>query len=439
MERIIQAVFTTVRQQDLPTFRRLLPHLKIGELAEEESIKLADLLSRVILDNAKNPREFLREGFTEWKKNYPPEKNVIGEMLRAPFVLDEVILDVTKVLDFHYLDYINTLVLYPDSEKNIEAVERMHRLVGLQSPDEYRACLKYLRPRLEKGNKPTSRVNMYLYRFLEAQLRQVSEFVPAPSYLLDEENVEWSDEEGLDDPTSIPFVIPDTEEATSLILKSMESIIQKPSFEERDAMRKEIAKDYEQEGNDRMRIRFLQPVYVEHFGLEKQDPERFRQWGPANPFVLAKGAINPQSSRMFTCIRYVNEDEFEFFYLPKEDEDYYVFDWFKGYCERCDRRIQWYHHAVRMPVEDGGWMGCYCSWKCVRKDLRSEGELVDQVSPYPMRLRLLNVFQPMFEKYGIYDRPIEEDADTNNRVFDTKTEEMVLLALEMETEGEREY
>lgn len=39
--------------------------------------------------------------------------------------------------------------------------------------------------------------------------------------------------------------------------------------------------------------------------------------------------------------------------------------WFVGYCLECNRRISKMHYAVREPYYSGGWMGCYCSWKCV--------------------------------------------------------------------------
>ena len=39
--------------------------------------------------------------------------------------------------------------------------------------------------------------------------------------------------------------------------------------------------------------------------------------------------------------------------------------WFKGQCEKCSRKIPKRCYAVRCPLENGGWLGTYCSWNCL--------------------------------------------------------------------------
>ena len=42
--------------------------------------------------------------------------------------------------------------------------------------------------------------------------------------------------------------------------------------------------------------------------------------------------------------------------------------WFTGKCKVCLRSIRDLSHAVRLPMEEGGWYGCYCSVDCIRED-----------------------------------------------------------------------
>jgi hypothetical protein len=301
---------------------------------------------------------------------------------------------------------------YDDSPLNRAAVTRMFSINCEQTAEEYESILTFLSPSLSEDGKMTH-VNDFLYSVVSQAYERVAPYAPLPKYLIKKDDVKFDDMEGANDPTSQLIPLPDPDRATEMIYDSLSMILAEQTFEEIAEQKAAIKQRYTDEGSDRMRIRFLQPVYFSLSGVtEVKDVERFRQWGPSNPFVAPKGALIPQSSRMLTCIRFVDEGE-DVDYLPHDAfEDYRPLDWFKGNCDTCKKKIKWYHHAVRMPIEDGGWYGCYCSWKCVLEHLPSEGKLIDQVSPNPMRIRLLKLFSEQLDQYGIYDRKIEEDVDT---------------------------
>ena len=131
-------------------------------------------------------------------------------------------------------------------------------------------------------------------------------------------------------------------------------------------------------------------------------------FGPANvwfvPHDSPDDGQDPQSCRMFTARNMPDFDAL--------DDDEYIratvgddLDWFVGHCEICDLQYS-YDHAVRMPIEGGGWLGCYCSWNCVRKDIiPKESEYTDAHS---IRNYLVTVFEEKIMDVGIYDRPIAE-------------------------------
>jgi hypothetical protein len=72
-------------------------------------------------------------------------------------------------------------------------------------------------------------------------------------------------------------------------------------------------------------------------------------------------------------------------------------EWFTGQCNNwdCNKKIEKKHYAVRMPIETGGWMGCYCSFKCVKGDIEELNFT---------RLKLADNFEKMHVSVGIYDR-----------------------------------
>jgi len=86
--------------------------------------------------------------------------------------------------------------------------------------------------------------------------------------------------------------------------------------------------------------------------------------------------------RMFSCICREVEEENTFeeeITFPKfeiEDLNQNLYTdvmnnasdfWFKGKCDICDCKIPMMNYAVRFPVDGGGWLGCFCSFTCLKK------------------------------------------------------------------------
>ena len=93
----------------------------------------------------------------------------------------------------------------------------------------------------------------------------------------------------------------------------------------------------------------------------KYNPNRI--FGPANTFLDRNCVSNVNQlgpCRMLHCLcREYNYDE---------DNDILEMDWFHKRCNFCLRAIRDRSHAIRFPVEDGGWKGCYCSLECMKED-----------------------------------------------------------------------
>ncbi len=99
------------------------------------------------------------------------------------------------------------------------------------------------------------------------------------------------------------------------------------------------------------------------------DTIHFREFGPVNCI-----SVDPESDhicslyggcRMLTCSEFelYDEDGTELDLL----DEYTCTEWFRGCCDICPEKIRKKHYAVRLPLEGGGWSGCYCSFNCLKK------------------------------------------------------------------------
>jgi len=67
---------------------------------------------------------------------------------------------------------------------------------------------------------------------------------------------------------------------------------------------------------------------------------------------------SPQGEcRMMTCLCCENDDKIE------EENN----EWFFGICDNCEDEIYNKYVALRIPKEEGGWIGCFCSLQCLRE------------------------------------------------------------------------
>jgi hypothetical protein len=122
--------------------------------------------------------------------------------------------------------------------------------------------------------------------------------------------------------------------------------------------------------------------YLGAFLIEKiqQNESLFHILGPVHAQELSSsvGCEKYGGCRMFYC------ECFEFHLTdPTEDKkqehkSYGVTRWFKGQCEKCCRKIPKRCYAVRCPLENGGWIGTYCSWNCLYLSGNGSENLISQ-------------------------------------------------------------
>lgn len=87
--------------------------------------------------------------------------------------------------------------------------------------------------------------------------------------------------------------------------------------------------------------------------------------------------------------------------------------WFRGSCDYCLKFIRTQQHALRLPWADGGWRGCYCSFRCMHSELDDEQaaqvrrekatnyEDAEFHTKIEMQRRMLRLIQSSLEQSGI--------------------------------------
>ena len=108
-----------------------------------------------------------------------------------------------------------------------------------------------------------------------------------------------------------------------------------------------------------------------------------RLWGPMNSIpdtncYSNKNSIGP--CRMLQCE------------CREEETD----TWFKGVCDVCDVKIRNLSYAIRFPLLNGGWIGCYCCFECMNKSPPIDITETNQVS--------IDMMKETLKTDGVFDR-----------------------------------
>jgi hypothetical protein len=156
-------------------------------------------------------------------------------------------------------------------------------------------------------------------------------------------------------------------------------------------------------------------ILRQYLPMSEMNVEAFRVLGPLN----AKRYVEPTKKhichkyggcRMFTCVEYNILD-------PYTDEYDMYYDWFTGQCDECSKKIGNRYHAVRIPITNGMWRGCFCSWECIYshvylplndKDENKDEE--EKINNYNSEQeRIIQYYQHQMNQYGIQDRIVQEE------------------------------
>lgn len=428
MENVLKLLYDAIRDNNLGNIETILQSLNLDDNDTSDAYTLFSGLVRICMTyNSKLSLIFL---YNYWADNYYVEEEGISLystlFMRKEFDVD-LLIYINEILNEDSLDkeYIHML-----KDKNftlVEIVESLNilgkdiQVYQVISASEFKwACDKAVKvfgiptvDNLEYFYNLTKNENGAIADYFAFILRQIGKFAEIPDWVYNPSDgmpVKVSDVTlPMESDIAIPDYEPDTkyqisiEDTVDLILKNSDIVLyDKNTGEEISSLGDGIKESEVKESlikrltelNELGKLNMMQEYgYIKQMETLQDDEELFRLLGPVCPITGADlEDMKYGGERMFISNKFVYDD-------GTEDTDIYITtSWFLGYCEYCNLRLRRKYHAVRQPLIDGGWIGCFCSWQCV-KDKASKVDFTDEITP-----NLCDEFEEELKEFGVYDR-----------------------------------
>lgn len=407
---LIGVIQDDIRNDNIESLEKNLNRIPLGRLPVKHYDNLAAIFVNLAAKwNRSASLDVILKVFSE--NNLMEEKRpFLTHIFKLYKVSDEALAFVGKNADYLYANYMFDLIDDDSSPEVMMACKRLTDVFGEQPPDVYQNLYDTLREQEMSQGFP----NYYVLEFVKEKMEQTSDYTPKPDYVADyglgpersegrQRQLPRASELHPPEPPKIMFQLPNTERAVELLTEGLKELGVDPDKEQelRDRIYAQVAISTLEE-----KIELLKPVFKAKATEDLSgDQTIFRILGPVNPMYNIDLSEETRCAkyggcRMFSCVEFENYDED--YGVIDEDLDVYAnvdsfigVDWFRGACDFCHKRIQQPAYAVRRPMIMGGWMGCYCSWKCVTEDVPNEDVLT---------LMLIGRIQKQMTEIGIQDR-----------------------------------
>lgn len=350
----IQVTLQSIASGDNESLEKYLAAMQIYSLPmdKERSLRNRLLTTAWEFGNGGAVKVIILYFEPNYKDNY--QLPILNSLLVDMGLNWEVVAFVLKQFpEYSYFELAVNFIKYDSSPVIIPGLNRLEDILGPLKVEEYR--LLYDQARAE--------ANFKVADFFSYQLDTKGEYAEIPSWVK-------NFEEELPALPEFIFTIP-TEDETVTILTSGMRAAGKSRVEVEDARADLRKKLIVSTLNERRKL--LETTFENQYRLSLASNESlFRIYGPVNPILgdnlTGKGENEFGGARMFTNIT------FEDFLEPGQDvvfplEEYSPQAWFTGACQQCHRKIRKYTHAIRIPLDHGGWKGCFCDPQCIREYL----------------------------------------------------------------------
>lgn len=397
----IQLAMDSIRNDDIDVLQVLFEKMPLEQLSRDDVTRL---MTRFITIAAHFDRpEAIPIILREWERVQSPGDNI--DFYPLLFLESMMTVDLLRFVsaalpDSSYMDVMDELISYDSNETVLLACQKALAVYGEQPVVNYKTLME----------SADDRGNNVIYNFMVSKIEDVNEFAPIPPWVKNfRPDNSLPRESELQPPPYQPpsFEIPDIETIVRLLTEGLEA--HGITFEDIEEA-KNVLRGRLNVATLAEKVLILSPI-MEIQSLEnlQNNTELFRILGPANPLYDSDATqMKYGGSRMFIA------NEFDF----NEEIGFYD-DWFRGACDHCHLRIRYRWHAIRMPRPHGGWLGCYCSFECLRGGL--DQKELDEERPDLVTRNMIDSIEDQFEDIGIQDRlpdvnPIPIDVQANSSV-----------------------
>jgi len=377
---VIQLAIVYIKDDNLKQLQTTLSVMPLDRLGDQSEKLLSGFLSVCAAYDRKDAAKMILKA---WKVVYPPEEKM--QVASRLFLIEQINLETLSYIvlndqSFTYVELMDDLIEFDNSGAIITACQKADKIFGTQPYETYKIIQDHA---YEHDNDN-------VYDYATDKMEETAPYAELPTWLV-KPAIMKSDEELQKIPEKdTNFEIPTDEEAVELLTKGLSHLgISVDDLERaKTFLLQKLSVSTMSE-----KIEILKPVMKNQANeAATGDKELFRIFGPANPLVDQDLTLNTPSSkyggeRMFLSETFSYNEEFEF-----------VEDWFSP-CNFCHLKIRKRWHALRKPRPHGGFVGCYCSFKCIRESVFWDGDEPDLLTH-----ELINIFEKEIKETGIYDR-----------------------------------
>lgn len=286
------------------------------------------------------------------------------DLLQYLFEILEEDLDIVRILDVHIrtrygqcmiFSLVAERLLQANNKETLEDYEWEHLM---ETVEEVKQCFQYDPSFLSRQSYSMTRDNQDVIRYIQSKQKALNHSIVArkPKWISlkeDESEEKYNNRE-------LGKV---SEEDENVLNEILDFLDKNTNFKQEIKEEGDIAETNPEE-IAKVMLSLKDNAYPgESEELEKDFPiERF--YGPANTMLGKECCSFPGPCRMFYCVcrEFDEDDDYESASPPSDPQE-----WFIGKCEECEKKIEKFRHCIRFPVDGGGWIGCFCSFDCMRK------------------------------------------------------------------------
>ena len=368
--------------KDSEKFLKWLKIMPISQLKTEQS----DRLLYHFLDTARQSQflEIVPRIIFEWSASYPPSNSfpllsyLFTQSIFTPDLLSFVIKAYPTIT---YLEIMLDFINYDSIPAISLACKKADQIFGTQSINTYKELYnKFQTDTLGLGN---TKVNNRVEEYLEIKIKELSEYQEYPKWLISSDLTSSELMERLPKEMKTPAFT--DQELLDLALENLNEVVNEEDREQAIEIMKKSFSIITREEKQKLWAD-LNKLQINN--QEQEDVELFKILGPVNPILNATDEeLKWGGERMFISSIYDYDEDIG------EVEDY-----FTGNCQECNLKLRNRYHCVRLPRVTGGWLGCFCSWNCIRTFVKKNEE------PNVLLEVMINIYQDQISAYGIYDR-----------------------------------
>lgn len=286
--------------------------------------------------------------------------------------------------DRSVLDYMIDLINTPDDILAVKTATAISKYFPAMNIDEWKKLYS-----LTEDIEDYEYTNVMLREFFRSKIEDIERIdklaVPA-AYLLPISTLRTSEVSDI----SIYNIhkLPSVKQAVDIIMEDMirRRIINNNMWNELDIIRSSLISQYAI-SNRLDKTAMLSQIV--QFAPEQiiDDNEIFRRFGPVNSIysLTEDYDFNHQCNRyggcrMFLCTEFEDKNEEGFELDVMSAYPTLAADWYSGKCDNCTFNIVDRKSAVRQPLLNGGWKGCFCSVKCIRECSKNDDFLSNNIN-----------------------------------------------------------